>query len=166
MLAHLEVGQRSLQKDLWAGASLSLGVCWICRDLHVLPLAALSAGSPGEASQRCCPPEDILATPSGSPPPSSSLLSSSWASLTMGVRAEALPELPPLLLRAQVRGEVTGCVLPGALVACSALGRRYSGWKERGVPSADLTEGSGTSKAPRVVSHYQTRWFRFVRISK
>lgn len=115
MLAHLEVGQRSLQKDLWAGASLSLGVCWICRDLHVLPLAALSAGSPGEASQRCCPPEDILATPSGSPPPSSSLLSSSWALPTMGVRAEALPELPPLLLRAQVRGEVTGCVCCWAL---------------------------------------------------
>lgn len=60
-------------------------------------------------------------------PPSSSLLSSSWASPTMGASAEALPELPPLLPRAQVRGEGTGGVLPGALVARSALGRRCSG---------------------------------------
>lgn len=86
-------------------------ICWLAGG--GLPALLPARGHPCK-TQQLSPPSMQLS--------SSSLLSSSWASLTTGASAEALPELPLLMLRAQVRGEGTGCMLLVARVVCSALG--------------------------------------------
>lgn len=59
MLAHLEVGQRDLQKDLWAQPHWSWGVCWICTNPCVLPAPPGSPGLQGELEQILAEPRHI-----------------------------------------------------------------------------------------------------------
>lgn len=54
----------NLAEGFVAAPGLSLGVCWICTDLHVLPSAVLS---PGGGLHQCCLPEETLANPTASP---------------------------------------------------------------------------------------------------
>lgn len=101
MLAHLEVGQRNLQKDLWAGAGVSLGVCWICVSSVLLPyLLAWGRRPPSTAAGRRASLHNPTAFFSIHAAFSSLLMTQ--VLLTMGVRGETWLELTRLMWKANM----------------------------------------------------------------